>query len=75
MFEVVQYKQLNPMQRNEFSYYVMNNEVKACRVLVPWLKESRKKKIMTFLMCLRKALSKDILWMIIDMAYSPINER
>ena len=55
--------------------YAPTHELKACKQMFPFMKEVRKRKIMTFLCCVRRLLPREIAWMILDFAYSPLNER
>ena len=62
----------------EFEEHVSGIDLKACREMYLYMKDIRKRKIMTFLCCVRKfypLFQKEIVWKILDNAYSPINER
>ena len=79
-FHMLKYEDLTDESRASFKEYVEGNDIKATRKMVPFMKEVRKRKITTFLCCLKKiplsyALPKEIVWNIIDYAYSPVNER
>ena len=76
-FGMLKFKDSNNYQRRKIKSYTSKNDPKACKNLFPFMKEIRKKKIMTVVLCLRKTrgLQKEIVWKIIDLAYSPINER
>ena len=78
-FKVLKYEDLNERQSKAFDEYVKRTDIKACKHFYPYMKEIRKKKIMTVILCIRKTctciLQKEIIWNILDLAYSPINER
>ena len=69
---------LNDSQKQKFGTHVKNRDIKACKHLYPFMKEIRKKKIMTMLLCLKKLyplFQREIIWNILDLAYSPVKER
>ena len=77
-FNVLKYEDLIEKATRAFERYVSNNDIKACKQMYPFMKEIRKKKIMTVLLCMKKIplsypLPKEIIWNI-DYAY-PIQER
>ena len=77
-FKVLKYEDLDGSGRKNFDNYVKNHEVKVCKHMYQYAKEIRKSKILTFLLCIRKRyplFQKEIIWNILDLAYSPINER
>ena len=79
-FQVLKDEDLNDEQRKLFKSYVTvrNNDIKACQHMCKFMKEVRRRKIMTVLLCIKKNypyFQKEIIWKIIDLAYSPINER
>ena len=74
----LKYEDLDEMQREVLKEYFEEFDVKASKHIFPFMKEIRKKKIMAVLLCMRKSyplIPKEIVWMILDFAYSPINER
>ena len=75
--KILKYEDLSEDQKEEFDDYICFNDIKACKHLYPFMKEIRKKKIMAVILCIRKTckLQKEIIWNILDLAYSPINER
>ena len=77
-FNILKYEDLNATQKQDFEKYVSEKDVKACKQIYPFMKGIRKRKIMTFLCCVRKLyplLQKEIIWNIIDTAYSPKEQR
>ena len=77
-FQVLKLDDLNQDQKNVFAGCLKNGDIKVCKHMFPFLKTIRKKKIMTLLLCIRKRyplFQKEIIWNILDYAYSPINER
>ena len=76
-FKVLKYEDLNEEVKGKFDEYIKERDIKACKHLYPFMKEIRKRKIMTVILCIRKTciLQKEIIWNILDLAYSPINER
>ena len=75
-FKVSKFEESDQDKKIDFKSYAMDKDIKAVKHLFPYMKEIRKKKIMTVLLCMRETLvPKEIIWNIIDLAYSPINER
>ena len=77
-FSVLKYEDLN--EKEALEGYVSNNDIKACKQMYPFMKEIRKKKIVTVLICMKKIplsypLPREIIWNILDYAYSPLKER
>ena len=76
--KAIKYEDLSENQKDNFNRYVSNRDIKACKHLYPFMKEIRKQKIMTVILCIRNLypfFQKEIIWNILDLAYSPINER
>ena len=77
-FKVWKHDDLNEEDKEKFEEYVSANDIKACKHMFPYLKEIRKKKIMTLLLCIKTIypfFQKEIIWKIIDLAYSPEYQR
>ena len=77
-FDIEKLEDLDENQSENFLEYVRNHDIKACRHMIPFMKEIRKRKIMTVLLCMKTLyplFQKEIIWNIIDLAYSPLNER
>ena len=75
---VLKYEDLDVKQKESFHSYLSENDVKASKHLFPFMKEIRKKKIMTVMLCIRTLypfFQKEIIWNILDLTYSPIKER
>ena len=53
-FKVLKYEDLNENQSRAFDEYVSKYDIKACKHLYPFMKEIRRKKIMTVILCIRK---------------------
>ena len=70
---------LHHAARQRFSLYFAYKDPKACKQTYPFMKKVRQQKIMTVLLCFSRCYGKmipsQIVWTIIDYAYSPINER
>ena len=74
----IKYEDLNENQSKTFNDYVKERDIKACKHLYPFMKEIRKRKIMTMLLCMKRQFplfQKEIIWNILDYAYSRIKER
>ena len=71
---VLKYKDLK-WEKAKLQAYTKERDVKVCRNTFHLMKEIRKKKIITVLLCLCQTLPKDVIWIILDYTYSPINER
>ena len=79
-FKVWKCEDLDENGTKEFGHHVRNvlKDIKACKHFFPFMKDIRKRKITTFLCCVKKKkyiLPKEIIWMILDNAFSPRNER
>ena len=78
-FGVLKFEDLNAEHKLNLRYYTSIRDVKACKHMYPFMKEVRKRKVMTFLCCINKLkfirMPKEIVWIILDLAFSPINER
>ena len=77
-FKVFKYEDLGAWMKEKFWDHIKDRDIKACKHMYSFMKEIRKKKIMTILCCVRKRypyFQKEIIWNILDHAYSPINER
>ena len=79
-FELLKWKDLNKRQQKEVRDFLRTNDVKAVNHMIHLMKPVRKKKIMAVLICMKKIplsypLPKEIIWNILDYAYSPINQR
>ena len=76
-FNLLKFKDLSEQQKRNFMEYIFGKDLKICKQMYPFMKEIRKKKIMTVILCIRKTckLQKEIIWNILDLAYSPVNER
>ena len=63
-------------ETDDFEAFIELNDLKACKQMYPYMKEIRKRKIMTFLYCVKKLyrMPKEIVWTILDYAFTPINE-
>ena len=72
-FNVFAYRDLNDEQKAKFQKYVSRHDIKACPMMVPFMKDIRKKKILTVILCFRKMLRmpKELIWKILDHCYSP----
>lgn len=62
-------------EKRKLKLCITNKDIKATKSLFPFMKEIKKRKIMTFLCCVRTKIPKEISCIILDYAYSPINER
>lgn len=74
-FDILKHKELSEAQKREFSNYVSPKDPKSCKQMYPFMKEIRKRKIMTFLLCVRKLFPREIIWMILDHAFTPAKEK
>ena len=74
---VLKYSDLSEKQKSFWEIYVELYDLRACKQMYPFMKEIRRKKIMTVILCICKTcgLQKEIIWNILDLAYSPINQR
>ena len=79
VLNIVSRKDLDYEFMHKFQRYAEVNDLKTCNVMYPFMKDIRKKKIITVFLCIRrihgKQVPKEIVWNILDNAYSPINER
>ena len=74
-FGVLEMNFLDEIRRAEVIRYITEHDLKACRRMIPYLKPSTRKKIIHVMLCLkRKGFPKDIIFIIIDFAYSPKRE-
>ena len=77
-FGVLTYKDLSKARRKDFNDFVSDRDIKICKQMIPFMTDIRKRKIMIMLLCMKKVvprLQKEIVWTILDYAYSPVNER
>ena len=72
-FGILHVCDMGEYRKNQFLKYISSIDIKACPNMMKFMKAIRKKKIETVLWCL-KNIPKDVVWKIIDFAYSPPNE-
>ena len=78
-FELLKFEDLTDAQKMVFFEYYDGEDHKVCRSMFPFFKTIRKRKIVTFLMAMKRItadkIPKQIRWKILDYAYSPLKER
>ena len=74
--QILTFEELNEDQKSNVENYVRKNGVKVCKGSYRFLKEGTKKKIVTFLLCLKSGygnkIPKELQWNILDIAYSSL---
>ena len=77
-FGILTYEDFEDSQNEILRAHVEYHDITTRRSTFPWVKQIRKKKIMTVLLCIKRLypfFQKEIVWNILDLAYSPLNER
>ena len=79
---VLKFEDLSEQEREKFREYVSNFRIKVCKKLFSFLSKTIQQKVMTVFCCVKRLnvkqkyfTPKEIVWMILDLTYSPASER